>query len=147
MGRGKHHKQISLAFVVSDRSVWATLALPPLMVCVLSWSKVGPGLRALPRSKLLRFRFSGTPQRHRIGWACVLCPTQVQAAQVTRYLVSTLSQLDGASYHLPGPSHSVSWMCSKRAVSGVPCISSGWLISDCNPPGRYQLSRIPGRLG
>ena len=25
-------------------------------------SKVGPGLRALPRSKLLRFRFSGSPQ-------------------------------------------------------------------------------------
>ena len=53
-------------------------------------SKVGPGLRALPRSKLLRFRFSGTPQRHILGWACVLCPSQVQAAQVTRCLVSTL---------------------------------------------------------
>ena len=32
-------------------------------------SKAGPGLCALPRSKLLRFRFSGTPQRHRHGWA------------------------------------------------------------------------------
>ena len=31
-------------------------------------SKVGPGLRALPRSKLLRFRVSDTPQRHRLGW-------------------------------------------------------------------------------
>ena len=31
-------------------------------------SKVGPGLRALPMSKLLRFRVSGTPQRHRFGW-------------------------------------------------------------------------------
>ena len=29
-------------------------------------SKAGPGLHALPRSKLLRFRFSGTPQRHRV---------------------------------------------------------------------------------
>ena len=36
-------------------------------------SKVGPGLRALPRSKPLRFRFLGTPQRHRLRWACVLC--------------------------------------------------------------------------
>ena len=53
-------------------------------------SKVGPGLRALPRSKLLRFRFSGTPQRHILGWACVLCPSQVRAAQVTRCLLSTL---------------------------------------------------------
>ena len=37
----------------------------------------GPGLHALLRSKPLRFRFSGTPQRHRVGWACVLCPSQV----------------------------------------------------------------------
>ena len=36
-----------------------------------------PGLHALPRAKLLRFRFSGTPQRCRPGWAYVLCPSQV----------------------------------------------------------------------
>ena len=40
-------------------------------------SKVGLGLYALPRSKLLRFSFSGTPQRHSLGWACALCPSQV----------------------------------------------------------------------
>jgi len=40
-------------------------------------SEVGPGLRALPRSNPVRFRFSGTPQRGRLGWACVLCPSQV----------------------------------------------------------------------
>ena len=33
----------------------------------------GPGLCAIPRTKPLRFRFSGTPQRRRLGWACVLC--------------------------------------------------------------------------
>ena len=56
-------------------------------------SKVGPGLRALPRSMLLRFRFrfSGTPQRHRLCRACVLYPSQVRAAQVTRCLPSALS--------------------------------------------------------
>ena len=54
-------------------------------------SKAGPGLRALPRTKLLRFRFLGTPQRYRLGWACVLCPSQVGAAQATRCLVSTVS--------------------------------------------------------
>ena len=54
-------------------------------------SKLGPGLRALPRSKPLRFRFSGTPQRHRLGWACVLCPSQVQAAQAARCLASAPS--------------------------------------------------------
>ena len=54
-------------------------------------SKVGPGLHALSRSKPLRFRFLGPPQRHRLGWAWVLCPSQVRTAQVTRCLASTLS--------------------------------------------------------
>ena len=53
-------------------------------------SKVGPGLRALPRSTLLRCRFCGTPQRHRLSWVYVLCPSQVQAAQATRCLASAL---------------------------------------------------------
>ena len=51
-----------------------------------------------------------------------------------------------ASYHLPGPSSLVSWVCSGSTVSGMPCVSSGELISDRDPPGRCQLSRIPGRL-
>ena len=59
---------------------------------LLFWelSDAGPGLHALPRSKLLRFRFSGTPQRHRLGWTCVLCPSQIRAAQVTRCLASAV---------------------------------------------------------
>ena len=109
-------------------------------------SKVGPGFHTLPRSKPLRFRFLGTPQRHRLSWACVLCPFQVRGAQATRCLVSTLSQVCGASCHLPSPSPSVSWVRHKNAISGVPCVSSGELISDCDPPGGCQPSRIPGRL-
>ena len=27
---------------------------------------------------------SGSPQRHRLGWACVFCPSQVREAQATR---------------------------------------------------------------
>ena len=54
-------------------------------------SKVGPGLCALPMSKPLRFRFLGTPQRHRLSWASVLCPSQVRAAQATRCLSSAHS--------------------------------------------------------
>ena len=108
-------------------------------------SKASPGLRALPRPKPLRFRFLGTPQRHRLSWACVLCPFQVRGAQATRCLVSTLSQVCGASCHLPSPSPSVSWVRHKNAISGVPCVSSGELISDCDPPGGCQPSRIPGR--
>ena len=110
-------------------------------------SEAGPGLCGIPRSKSLRFSFLGTPERCRLGWACVLCPSQVRAAQATRCLASVLSQLSGASYHLPSPRPSVSWVCSKSAISGVPCVSPGKLISDCNPPGGCQPSRIPGSLG
>ena len=106
-------------------------------------SEVGPGLHTLPRSKPLRFRFSGTPQRCRLGWACVLCPSQVQAAQVTRFLASVVA----ATYRLPRPCHSVFWVYNWRTFSGVPCVSSGELISGCNPPGGCQPSRIPRSLG
>ena len=54
-------------------------------------SKAGPGLRALPRSTLLRFRKLGTPQRCRLSWAYFLYLSQVQTPQVTRCLVSTFS--------------------------------------------------------
>ena len=37
----------------------------------------------------------------------------------------------GAFYHLPGASCLVSWVRSRSAISGVPCISSGELISGC----------------
>ena len=51
---------------------------------LLRWepSEAGPGLHAPPRSKPLRLRHSGSPQRRRLGWACVLCPSQVRAARV-----------------------------------------------------------------
>ena len=106
MGRKEHCKQISLACVGIAHSVSATLGLPPLMVFVLFQSTllrlqaalqgVGPGLYALPRSKPLRFRFSGTLQRCGLGWACVLCPSQILAAQATRCLVSAVSPRWGA---------------------------------------------------
>ena len=105
MGREEHCKQTSLVCMVSACSVLVTLGLPPLKLCVLfpslhssgsrllcqELSEVGPGLHALSRSKLLRFRFWCTPQRRRLGCACVLCPSQVWAAQVTRCLVSTVT--------------------------------------------------------
>ena len=75
-------------------------------------SKAGPGLRALPRSTPLRFRFSGTSQRCRLSWACVLCPSQARVAQATRCLVSTLSQLGGESYHLP--SQPLGFLCAPQ---------------------------------
>ena len=64
-------------------------------------SEAGPGLHALPRSKPLRFRFSGTRQRPRLGWASVLCPSQVRAAQVTRYWQAQLPPVGGCIISLP----------------------------------------------
>ena len=107
--------------------------------------KASPGLRALPRSTPLRFRFSGTPQRHRLSWACVLCPSQVGAAQATRCLASAIVPAGWCILSPPSPSLSVSWVCSR--ITGVLCVSSGLLISGCDPPDGCQLSRIPGRLG
>ena len=111
-------------------------------------SKVGPGLCPLPRPKPLRFRFSGTSQSHRLGWVCVLCPFQVQAAEVNRCLASAVSP--GVAVCLIT---SLLWLLSFPGVqqgqplSGVPCVSSGELISGCEPPGGYQPSRFPGKLG
>ena len=74
-------------------------------------SKAGHGLRALPRSKSFRFRFSGTPQRHKLGWASVLCLSQVLAAQAIRCL---------ASAHSPGVTSPVSAAWFPGCASGVP---------------------------
>ena len=40
--------------------------------------------------------------------------------------------------HIPGPGRSVSQVCRESIVSGVPCVSSGELISGCNPPGNVN---------
>ena len=101
-------------------------------------SEAGPGFCALSRSKQLMFRLLSTSQRRRLGWACVLCPSPVQAAEVTGCLVSSHSQAGGASDRLPCPSCSVFWVYNRRAFSGVPCVSSGELISGCDCPGNVN---------
>ena len=57
---------------------------------------VGPELLALPRPKPLRFRFSGPPQRRRLGWGAdwvgpAFCAFPTRAAQAARRLTSALS--------------------------------------------------------
>ena len=86
-------------------------------------SKEGPGLCACPRSKPFRFRFLGTHQRHRLGWACALCPSQIQAAQETRFLVSAHS-LGGAVHLITAPVPASQFPgCSAGALSQVCCVS------------------------
>ena len=55
-------------------------------------------------------------------------------------------QLKAATYRLPHPRHLVFWVYKEHAFSGVPCVSSGELISGCDPPSRCQSSRISGSL-
>ena len=156
MGTEEHCKQISLA---CSHSVLTTLGLTcsrcvcfPSLHCsgsrllCLQLSEAGPGLRALPRSKpfRFRFRFSGTPQRHRLSWTCVLCPSHVRAAQATRCLATPRCVV---SYHLPHPSRLICWVAAGLPVSGGPCVSSGELISGCDRPSRCQPPRIPTSLG
>ena len=113
---------------------WCVLAVSqPHWVCPHSWhvcfpclhclasrllchelSEASPGLYALPRSQPLSFRYSGSPQRCRLGWACVLCPSQIQAAQVTRCLVSMVA----ATFCLPHPCRLVFWVYNQRTFSG-----------------------------
>ena len=81
-----------------------------------------------------------------VGCAFYALPRSEQLRRPGAWKAHT-PQVGGASYHLPGPSLSVSWVRSGSAVSGVPCVSSGELISGCNPPGRCQPSRISGRRG
>ena len=109
-------------------------------------SKGGPGLHALPRSKPLRFRFSGTSQRHRLSWDCVLCPSQVQAARATRWLESTPFPA-GRCILSPPPSQSLGFLVhSRSAVSGVPCVSSdlwlrpSWWMSTVQDPRKAWLA-------
>ena len=83
---------------------------------LLCWklSEAGPGLHAPPRSKPLRFRYLGSPQRRRLCWACILCPYQVRAAQVMRCLVSSVTTI----YHLPHPCCSVFCVYNRRTFLG-----------------------------
>ena len=75
--------------------------------------EAGPGLHAPPRSKPLRFRHSGSPQRRRLCWACILCPSQLRASRMMRCLVSAVT----ATYCLSHPCCSVFWVYHQHTFS------------------------------
>ena len=100
----------------------------------------GPELGALPTSKLLSFRFSGTPQRRRLSWACILCLPRSSSSGNQELDERTLFRCSATS---PLPSHSLSFQARQ---SGMPCVSSVELISGCDPPGGCQPSSLSGSL-
>ena len=140
---------MSLACVGSTRSVPATLGLPRSRVCAFpstllrlqaALQGAGPELRALPGPKPLRFRFSGTPQKCRLSWACVLCLPRLSCSGSQELEECTLP---GCSAPYPLRSPSLSFQAHQF---GTPCVCSGKLISGCDPPGGGQPSRISGSL-
>ena len=108
-------------------------------------SKAGPGLLGLPKSKPLRFRFLGCSTKAQTWLGLRFVPFPGPSSSGDQVFGEHTLPWYHASYHLPGPSRLVFCVCS--CISGVPCVSSGKLISDCDPPDVCQLSRIPGRLG
>ena len=156
--REGHFKQIALACVMSTCSGWPTLSLPQPKVVCTSWihtaqapwcsaralSQVDPEFHAVPRSKLLRFL--GALQGQRPGFAFCALPRSEKLrrpgawrAYCRRWAVCLM--------HLSSPSRSVSCFHHKGTVLGVPYVSSGEHISDCDTYGRCEMSRIPGRCG
>ena len=101
------------------------------------------GSRLLYRERALswvRFQFSGTPQKRRLGWTCVLC--------LPRPSSSGHQELDGCP--LPGCSAPSPLCCPSLSfrvyLLGSPCVCSGELVSSCDPPSRCQPSRVSGGI-
>ena len=157
--RQGHCKQMSLACVCGECfQCVTTLGLPQLKVACTFWvytaqalgcsarvlSQVDPAFHALPRSKLLRF--SGAPQGYRPRWECILCPSQVQAAQVTRRLASAPSRVARASYLISSPVLATRFpRCAVRTLSQACCVSplGSWsqsvtLLGDVNRSGSQE---------
>ena len=123
MGREEHCKQISVACVGSACNVWATLGLPPLTACVLSWSTLLRLQVALPGNCL-----SGP-------W--VVCTSQVYVAQVQVLGYSTKAQNRLGLRFVPFPGLS----SSDDQVPGE-CILPRWVVHLITSP--VSAARFPG---
>ena len=149
-GEEEHCKQISLACVGSARSIWSTLGLPQLMaVCVfLVYIAHAPGCSAGVLSKVV-LRFVYFP-----GLSCSGSGSQVlhKGAELVRPAFCALPRSDQLRRPGAWPAQSPpSWGCilspPLSQLLSVLCVSSGELISGCNPPSGCLLSRIPRSLG
>ena len=150
MEREGRCRQMSLACVGSTRSVPATLGLPPLTgVCFpcLHCS----GSRLLSRERAL---------------SCVHFPSLSHSGSGFRVLHKDADSVGPAFCAFPGRNSSGTQELDERTLSGcimpyslrgpnlsfwalrsgAPCVSSGKLISGCNPSSGCQPSRISGSL-
>ena len=137
VGREEHCRQILLACVWGARRVWTTLGLPPLTeACAFRvYTAQVPGhypsrpcLSCTSQGQATQVLGKSTRAQTRLGIRFVLFRSW--AGQATRYLASALSQVGCASYHLSGPSRSVSLLCRMSTISAVHLI---WgVISGCD---------------
>ena len=150
-----------MACVGSALHVWVTLGWPLLLVCVLSQSTLLRLQVALQGNCLKRalgcVHFPGLSHSGSGSWVlhkgtdlvgpefCAL-PRCNQLRQPGAWRAHS-PQVGSVSYNLPCPRCSVSWVCNGSTISGMPCVSSGELISGCDPLDGCQLARVPGRLG
>ena len=135
--------------VGSAHNVWATLSLPQLTTCMLSWPtllglqvtlhgtciKRAPGCVHFPG---LSHSGSGSRVLHKstdfVGPAFFALPKSEQLRLPGAWQAHS-SRWAVYLSHLPSLSHSVSQVCHESTVSA------------CDTPHRCQLSRIPGRHG
>ena len=142
---GRGAADTSLACVGSIRSVPATLGLSPLMgVCSPRLHRSGSRLLYMEQAlRGVRFQFSGPPQKHGLGWACVLClPRLEQLRQLSQEPNgSTLPRVVRLLPSMVPASVSV-----RTGGVPAPCVCSRELASSCDPPGGCRPSRISGSL-
>ena len=139
--------QISLVCVGSAHGVWITLGLPPLTACVLF------------RSTLLRLQVALPGNCLKWALACVHFPDLRRSGSGSRVLHTGTGSVGPAfcarpkyeQLRRPGAwqEYSSQPLGALGAQLRLRCavVSSGALISGCNPPDECQLSRVPGRLG
>ena len=152
MGREEHCNQLSLVCVGTTHSIWTTLGLPQLTACVLSQCTLLRLQVALQRNcskRTLSFMHfpglscsgSGSRVLHKgtdlVGHVFCALPRSEKLRQPGTLGVHC-PRWSVHLHHLPGPGRLVSWVHHKSAISGMPCVSSGELISGCNPSGRCQ---------
>ena len=134
----------------------ATLGLPPVTACVLSQSILltlqvalqGNSLKPAPAC----MHFPGLSHSGSGSWIFHKGTDLVQPVFCALPRPSQLRKLGAWQAHSPQmgqcillppplPRCSVSWVHSRSTISSVPCVSSGELISGCDPPGRCQPSQ------
>ena len=113
-GREEHCKEITLVCVGSARSVWATLGLPPLTACVLSWSTLLRLQVAVQRSCLKR------------ALGCVYFPGLSHSGSGSWDSTKAQSWLGLPFVPFPGPSSSGDRVLGERSLPrrGVHLITS-----------------------